>query len=174
MAQGLLTREPIAEFGELRAYLRAERQEIAFEAFREADGRAWLLRVPLAARAALVALLRDIGAILAEVADGTPDPGILHQVAIGPKDQLTALLLVEGRERAFALWRREQLRDGWSWTVDVVVVPVELARRLCAVVADAVERTTYSPSSTSIQLPFGSCAAVSGAGASVPPPRSFS
>ena len=53
MAQGLLARETIADFGEFRAYFRADRDELTFEAFREGDGRAWLLRVPLAARSAL-------------------------------------------------------------------------------------------------------------------------
>ena len=50
MAEGLLAREPIANYGEFRAYHRRERRELAFEAFREGDGRAWLLRVPVEAR----------------------------------------------------------------------------------------------------------------------------
>ena len=112
MASDLLTREPIAEFGEFRAYLRSERQEMVFEAFRESDGRAWLLRVPLAARAAMTGLLREAAALLADERSGTADPGILRQVALGPKDALAAVLLEEGRDRAFALWRREQLRVG--------------------------------------------------------------
>ena len=50
MAEGLLTREPISDYGEFRVYLRPEREELVFEAFREQDGRAWLLRVPTRAQ----------------------------------------------------------------------------------------------------------------------------
>ena len=141
MANDLLAREPIADFGEFRAYLRPERQEMVFEAFREADGRAWLLRVPLAARAAVAGLLRDLAAMLADERAGAADPGILRQVALGPKDALAAVLLEEGRERAFALWRQEQLRAGWSWTIDVLVVPIELAAKICGLMRQVVERT---------------------------------
>ena len=138
MAHDLVARETLAEFGEFRAYWRSERQELAFEAFREADGRAWLLRVPLEARAALRAMLRDLAPMLDHRT--TADPGILRQVALGPKDELAAVLLEEGDARAFALWRRERLRSGWSWTVDVVVVPLDLARWLCGRVAQVVDR----------------------------------
>ena len=58
MAEGLLAREPIANYGEFRAYHGRERRELAFEAFREGDGRAWLLRVPVAARDTMAGLLR--------------------------------------------------------------------------------------------------------------------
>ena len=47
----------------------------------------------------------------------------------------------KGRERAFALWRQEQLRAGWSWTIDVLVVPIELAAKLCGLMRQVVERT---------------------------------
>jgi hypothetical protein len=140
MAADLLQREPIAEFGEFRAYLRGERQEMVFEAFREADGRAWLLRVPVAARAAMTGLLSELTAMLADERSGAVDPGILREVTLGPKDALAAVLLEEGPERAFALWRREQLRSGWEWTIDVVVVPRELAVKLCALMRQAIER----------------------------------
>src|SRR3954468_1119541 len=79
MAQGLLRREPIDDFGEFRAYLRAERQEMAFEAFREGDGRAWLLRIPLAARAPLSALLGEVSPMLLDDAGLSIDAGVLHQ-----------------------------------------------------------------------------------------------
>ena len=140
MASDLLQREPIADFGEFRAYLRSERQEMVFEALREADGRAWLLRVPVAARAALAALLRELASLLADDRSGAADPGILREVPLGPKDALAAVLLEEGHERAFALWRREQLRSGWEWTIDVVVVPLELAAKLCGLMRQAIER----------------------------------
>jgi hypothetical protein len=50
------------------------------------------------------------------------------------------VVLEESEERAFALWRQEQLRSGWSWTIDVVVVPLELAKRLCALVLQVIDR----------------------------------
>jgi hypothetical protein len=65
---------------------------------------------------------------------------VIDQVTIGPSDQLAAVVLEEGEERAFALWRQEQLKSGWSWTIDVVVVPLELAKRLCALVLQVIDR----------------------------------
>jgi hypothetical protein len=144
MAEGLLSREPIADYGELRAYLRREREEMVFEAFREADGRAWLLRLPLGERGAVARLVRAVAPL---VSGGRELPradagsaGVIDQVTIGPSDQLAAVVLEEGEERAFALWRQEQLRSGWSWTIDVVVVPLELAKRLCALVLQVIDR----------------------------------
>ena len=145
MANDLLAREPIADFGEFRAYLRPERQEMVFEAFREADGRAWLLRVPLAARAAITGLLHELTALLADERSGTNDAGILREVPLGPKDALAAVLLEDGRERAFALWRREQLRTGWEWTIDVVVVPLDLGAKVCGLMRQVVERAGARP-----------------------------
>ena len=142
MAQGLLARETINEFGEFRAYLRTDRGELAFEAFREDDGRAWLLRIPLAARYALSTLLREGGPMLADDSSDAGNARVLRQVSIGPADQLAAVLIAQGEERAFALWRREQLHSGWSWTIDVVVVPLELARRVCGLVQQVVDRLT--------------------------------
>lgn len=144
MAEGLLSREPISDFGEFRAYVRRERGEMVFEAFREADGRAWLLRVPLQARTAIAGLLREVGSTLTDNAGRTAVDGdgatILRQVAIGPKDQLAAVVLEDGEDRAFALWRQEELRNGWSWTIDVLVVPIELAKRFCNLVLQVIER----------------------------------
>lgn len=137
LAHNLLLRETLAEFGELRAYARPERQELMFEAFRESDGRAWLLRVPLDAAQGLGNLLREAILLLG---DGRAGPGLLRQVTLGPKDALAALVLEEGAERAFALWRREQLRAGWDWTIDVLVVPIGLARAVCALMQQAIER----------------------------------
>jgi hypothetical protein len=145
MANGLLRREPIPEFGEFRAYLRAERQEMVFEAFREGDGRAWLLRVPLPARPAVAALLRDVDPMLGRA---PTEPGVLRQVALGPADQLVALLLADGEERAFALWRQERLRTGWSWTVDVLVVPMVLAGTLCRLLRQVLDRAEIAAAAT--------------------------
>jgi len=152
MAEGLLTREPISDYGEFRVYLRPEREELVFEAFREQDGRAWLLRVPTHARAAIAGLLRDLAPLLAKSETGheltAADAGVLLQVEIGPKDQLAAVLLEDGKDRAFALWRQEDLRSGWSWTIDVVVVPIELARRFCGLALQVIEKLNAGASAT--------------------------
>lgn len=144
MAEGLLTREPISDYGEFRVYLRPEREELVFEAFRERDGRAWLLRVPTRARMAIAGLLRDLAPLLARSELGpelsAAEAGVLRQVEIGPKDRLVAVLLEDGEDRAFALWRQEELRSGWSWTIDVVVVPIELAQRFCGLALQVIEQ----------------------------------
>ena len=141
MAEGLLAREPIANYGEFRAYHRRERRELAFEAFREGDGRAWLLRVPVEARHTMAGLLRDVGPM---VGDGrrlaTDTTGVLRRVTLGPRDQLAAVVLEDGPDRAFALWRQEELRSGWSWTIDVVVVPLALAEGLCQLTLHALDQ----------------------------------
>ena len=143
MAEGLLSREPVADYGEFRAYLRREREEMVFEAFREADGRAWLLRLPLQERGAVARLVRAVTPVIAggrEVPVDAGGAGVIDRVTIGPNDQLAAVVLEDGEERAFALWRQEQLKGGWSWTIDVVVVPLELAKRLCALVLQVIDR----------------------------------
>ena len=141
MAEGLLAREPIADYGEFRAYLRRERQELVFEAFREDDGRAWLLRVPVEARSAMAGLLREVMPMVGNSRGVTVgDGGVLRQVPLGPKDQLAAVVLADGEERAFALWRQEELRSGWSWTIDVVVVPLDQARGLCGLAMQVLDR----------------------------------
>lgn len=143
MVDGLLTREPIAGFGEFRAYRHVDRGELVFEAFREEDGRAWLLRLPLQERSAAAFLARHVAPMLAGPAAFAVDAGgaaVLHQVALGPEAQLAAVMLEGEEERAFALWRQERLRAGWSWTIDVVVVPWPLAGRLCALVLETIGR----------------------------------
>ena len=143
MAEGLLAREPIARYGEFRAYHRRERQELVFEAFREVDGRAWLLRVPVEARDAMARLLRDVGPMVGDRRRlPTDHAGVLRRVALGPRDQLAALVLEDGEERAFALWRQEELRTGWSWTIDVVVVPLVLAKGLCQLTLDVLDQVS--------------------------------
>jgi hypothetical protein len=141
MTEGLLAREAIADYGEFRAYLKRERQELVFEAFREDDGRAWLLRVPVQARAAMAGLLREVAPMVGEAHRVTAgDGGVLRQVALGPQDQLAAVVLAEGENRAFALWRQEELRSGWSWTIDVVVVPLDRAGGLCGLALQVLDR----------------------------------
>jgi hypothetical protein len=42
------------------------------------------------------------------------------------------MVLAEGEERALALWRRERLRSGWNWTIDVALLPLAFGRELFA------------------------------------------
>jgi hypothetical protein len=143
MVDGLLTREPVAGYGELRAYRHLDRGELVFEAFREEDGRAWLLRLPLRERSAAAFLARHVAPMLTNPAAFAIDDGgaaVIHQVALGPDAQLAAVMLEGGEERAFTLWRQERLRAGWSWTIDVVLVPWPLAGRLCALVLETIGR----------------------------------
>lgn len=130
--------------GELRTYRRPGPPEhLAFEVLREADGRAWTLRVPWPARAALRRLLGDARRALAgDQAPAFDDQGCaeLAQATLGPGDGLLAVLLRQGDERAFALWRRELGPRGWGWTLDVVVVPDGLAAELAALMLAALDR----------------------------------
>lgn len=143
MAEGLLARQPIADYGEFRAYHRRERQELVFEAFREGDGRAWLLRVPVEARDAMAGLLREVGPMFGDRRQlPTDHAGVLRRVTLGPRDQLAAVVLEDGAERAFALWRQEELRSGWSWTIDVVVVPLDLAKGLCQLTLNVLDQVS--------------------------------
>lgn len=134
MGAGVLARETLVDHGELRAYLLEERAELLIEVLRDVDGRAWQLRLPLDRRTTVAGLLRTTAPSLAAAkgltfdADGTV---ILGEVPLGSEDGLTAVALAEGDERAFALWRRERLRSGWSWTIDLVLVPIEFGQQLC-------------------------------------------
>jgi hypothetical protein len=140
MAPGVLARETIGDHGELRAYHLVERDEILLEVLREEDGRAWQLRVPVRERAAVTRLIDQVEPRLAAPklltfdADGA---AFLGQASIGPDDRVEAVVLAEGDERALALWRRERLRSGWSWTIDIALVPFELGPRLCSFVRHA-------------------------------------
>jgi hypothetical protein len=135
--QPAFMQERLGELGELRAYRRPGPPEhVAFEVLRESDGRAWTLRVPWEGRQALRRLLAAAGDRLGPDAP-PPDFGedgcaelAAEEAAAGV--QLVAVLLRQDEERAFAVWRREPTRQGgWSWTLDVVVVPGPLARTLC-------------------------------------------
>lgn len=140
MAARVLMRETIGDHGEFRAYRLAEREEILLEVLREADGRAWQLRLPVEAQPMVIRLIDEtlprLGApkLLAFDADGT---AMLGQAPLGPGDQLAAVVLAEGDERVVALWRRERLRSGWSWTIDVALVPLEHGKQLYGLVREA-------------------------------------
>ncbi|MEK0082667.1 hypothetical protein [Benzoatithermus flavus] len=137
MAPRVLVRATVGDHGEFRAYRLVERDELLLEVLREADGRAWQLRVPIAERAFVIRLIDEIEPrlanpkLLAFDADGT---AMLGQAPLGPHDQLAAVVLAEGDERVLALWRRERLRSGWSWTIDVAIVPFDLGHELCSLV----------------------------------------
>lgn len=141
MVARVLAREPLPDHGELRAYRLEERDEILLEVLREADGRAWQLRVPVAERGTLRRLAREAARTL-RAPDGPVFDGrgtaLLGSVRLGAKDELAALAMREGEEQALALWRRECLRTGWSWTIDLVLVPMPLGPTLCGFVQDAV------------------------------------
>jgi hypothetical protein len=139
MQAGVLARGQLAEHGEMRAYLLADRGELVLEVLREADGRAWQLRLPVREQAAVARLVRQVTPALAAPRTFAFDEhgaALLGQVPIGPNDQLAAVVLAQDDERAFALWRRERLRAGWSWTIDVTLVPLAFAPELCAFVQE--------------------------------------
>ena len=127
--------EQLGELGELRAYHRPGPPEhVAFEVLREADGRAWTLRVPWQARAVVRHLLADALRIFGEGASLAFDEQGCAELARGllaDGDELAAVMLRQEGERAFAVWRRELTRQGWSWTLDLVLVPEVLATPLC-------------------------------------------
>src|SRR3954451_3897551 len=123
------------QLGELRAYHRPGPPEhVAFEVLREADGRAWTLRVPWQARAVVRHLLADALRILGEGASLAFDEQGCAELACGllaDGDELAAVMLRQEGERAFAVWRREQTRQGWIWTLALVLVKAALADILC-------------------------------------------
>lgn len=143
MAARVLAREALAEHGELRIYQLEDGASLLIEVLREADGRAWQLRLPVAERAGLVRLLRETARRLrAEApldfdADGC---ALLTEILLGPDDGLAALVLAQGEERALALWRRERLREGWSWTIDLVLVPLAHGLPLTASIEEVLAR----------------------------------
>jgi hypothetical protein len=155
MAARVLARETLPDHGELRAYRLEGRAELLLEVFREADGRAWQLRLPLPERAAVARLLRQAVPSLADpdqLAFDASGTAMLGGTALGLDAELAVVVLAQGEDRAFALWRRERLRTGWSWTIDLVLVPMALGQRLCrfvqeALAADAEEGAAAAPAS---------------------------
>jgi len=136
--------ERLDDHGELRTYRRPGPPEhIAFEILREADGRAWTLRVPWEARSPFRDLLDEARERLADD-DGRDfdEQGCaeLAKADLGAGEQLVAVLLEQGDERAFAVWRRELARHGWNWTLDVVVVPAGLAAAACGLMLGGLDR----------------------------------
>lgn len=142
--------ERLGDHGELRTYRRPGPPEhIAFEILREVDGRAWTLRVPWEVRSSFRDLLGDARErLLAE--DGLPDfdeqgCAELAKTHLGGGEEILAVLLEQGGERAFAVWRRETTRHGWNWTLDVVVVPAGLAATVCGLMLAGLDRHDARP-----------------------------
>jgi hypothetical protein len=143
MGEAAVICERLCDHGELRIYRRPGPPEhIAFEILREADGRAWTLRVPWEARSPFRDLL---GEAREHLADDTADFDArgcaeLAKADLGGGEELVAVLLEQGGERAFAIWRREMARLGWNWTLDVVVVPTGLAGAACGLMLGGLDR----------------------------------
>jgi hypothetical protein len=165
MEQAAVIAERLDELGELRIYRRAGPPEhVAIEILRDSDGRAWTLRVPWTRRASLRELLADAQLRLEE-----PDEELafdeqgcaeLGKTQLAPDDEVLAVILEQGEDHAFALWRRELTRQGWSWTLDVVIAPRALAGTLCARLLAGLEqldqRPSLGPSTSAPSMPTSS------------------
>lgn len=141
---GIVAREMLQGHGELRAYDLADRSELLLEVLREADGRAWQLRLPLEHGAVVINLLAGATPLLGStdaIAFGADGTALLGDAPLDAGTRLAAVALLEGEERAFALWRRERTQSGWSWTIDLALVPMEFAVQLCTFVRGALART---------------------------------
>jgi hypothetical protein len=144
MTAGVLAREMLPDHGELRAYRLVDRPELLLEVLREADGRAWQLRLPLEHGPVVTNLLAGATPALRSperIAFDDDGTAVLGEVPLDAGTRLAAVALVEGEEQVFALWRRERTRAGWSWTVDLALVPIELGPQLCAFARGALAQT---------------------------------
>jgi hypothetical protein len=134
MIPRVIALDQLADHAELRSFLReGPPAHLAFEVLQEADGRAWTLRVPLDRRSALVSLVRTARRAFARGDPFSFDAQgfcMLGRETIIKGDDIAALILEQEGQKVFALWRLELLRDGWSWTLDVLFVPLALAETL--------------------------------------------
>jgi hypothetical protein len=140
MVTVVLLVERLEGHGELRCFLREGPPEhLAFEIFQDEDGRGWTLRLPVGRIGVLAPLFHAARAALAgkvplEIdAEGA---AVIARESLAPAEELAAVILEQGRERRFALWRRELARTGWSWTLEALFVPLPQAPRLL----EAIER----------------------------------
>jgi hypothetical protein len=144
MEQPAVVQERLEGLGELRIYRRPGPPEhAAFEVLRASDGRAWTLRAPWTARETLTTLLTSARDRLdAEEPPVFDNEGCaeIARAALGADDEILVVLLQQGEEKALAVWRRERARSGWSWTLDVVVVPERLGGELCRRLLEGLER----------------------------------
>lgn len=180
--QPAIIHDSLGDHGELRVYRRPGPPEhAAFEVLRASDGRAWTLRVPWTGLSAVRRLLGETaerlgGAACGEDDDGEPprievdqpDCAGLARAELGAGDELVAVVLSRGEERALALWRRERTRHGWGWTPDVVVVPAEIAVRLCERMLVGLQRLSQPPARPAV--PAGAAAETRASGPILPTP----
>lgn len=136
MNDGSVICERLGALGELRLYRRSGPPDhLAVEILRDLDGHAWTLRVPWSQRGPFRHLLSDSVWRLASASRPAADGDGIAQLCrsvLGQGDEVLSLFMEQGDERVFALWRRELLRRGdWSWTLDMVIVPDDLAVPLC-------------------------------------------
>jgi hypothetical protein len=128
---------PIGDYGELRAFLRPgpkSESEIAFELLREADGRAFAIRLPLRSASEFGRFLGRLERRLADDAGLTydaEDKALLDRLGIATDDEIAALVLRQDGRELLALWRRERRSADWSWTLDALFAPRELGPGLC-------------------------------------------
>lgn len=151
MTAGVLAREMLPDHGELRAYRLVDRSELLLEVLRETDGRAWQLRLPLDQRPVVTNLLAGTAPTLRtpeRIAFDDVGTAVLAEVPLAAGTRLAAVALVEGEKQAFALWRRERTLAGWSWTIDLALVPMAFGPQLCSFA-----RGTLARSGTPLSLP---------------------
>ena len=127
--------EPLENYGELRCFLRdGPPPHFACEVLREADGRAWTLRVPTARLDAFRALLRQAQRRMYDTAPAEFDAeGMiwLGRERLTEEEELAALFLQQEADIMFAIWKREHLPAGWSWTLEAMFVPVTHVGAAC-------------------------------------------
>lgn len=151
MEQAAVIAERLDELGELRIYRRPGPPEhLALEILRDVDGRSWTLRVPWTRREPFRKLLAEVQARLEQAGEDEPafdEQGCaeLAKSQLAPDDEVAAVVLRQEEEYAFALWRRELTREGWSWTLDVVITPRALAGTLCARLLAGIELLDQRP-----------------------------
>lgn len=143
MTEAVLSWEKLGDYGELRTFRRSGPPwHLAIEILREVDGRAWTLRVPLDELRALMTVLRSASARLGSPSelvfdeDGT---AVLTSDRLRGDRELYALVLQQNDDLIFALWIREHLRAGWSWSLDAVFVPIDLYRTFIDLLVKAIE-----------------------------------
>ncbi|SNB62388.1 hypothetical protein SAMN07250955_103106 [Arboricoccus pini] len=143
MTEAILTWEKLGEYGELRTFRRSGPPwHLAIEILREVDGRAWTLRIPLDELRALMTVLRSASARLgapSELVFDEDGTAVLTSDRLRGDRELYALVLQQNDDLIFALWTREHLRSGWSWSLDAVFVPIDLYRSFIDLLFKAIE-----------------------------------
>lgn len=143
MTEAVLSWERLGDYGELRTFRRSGPPwHLAIEVLRESDGRAWTLRIPLDELRSLTTVLRSAFARLIQPGDLVFDEdgvAVITSDRLRGDRELHALVMQQGEDLIFALWMREHLRSGWSWSLDAVFVPLDLYRPLLELLGKAIE-----------------------------------